>query len=377
VVARIGAAGEKPGGGGAAAAKPTPAAAGATAAAATPASPGAAPAAAPAMAPAASGNGGGVATIEDTRRRRSSPLVRRIAKEHGITSLAGIPGTGLSGRVTKRDILGWIESGQHRQAGAAAAPGGGVADGIDLTPYYPVPGPGDRLEPMNNVRKRTVAHMVASKRISAHVTSFFECDMSHIARLRARKKDEFAKANGGVNLSFTAFFLKAAVDSLKEWPALNCSVSADRGSIIHHPDINLGIAVALDWGLIVPVIHRAQLLNLAGLAVQMNDLATRARAKQLKPEEIAGGTFTITNPGIFGSLYGTPIIPQPQVAILGIGAIKKRPMVIEAGGQDTIAIRHMCNLSISFDHRVIDGAVADQFVSRVVELLEGFQESWI
>lgn len=380
VVARIGAEGEVGGSGQAAA---TPAAA----------------ASAPAVAAAAGSGGNGqqapaaaIATLEaprtglptpdEMRRTRSSPLVRRIAKEHGISNIAAIPGSGLSGRVTKKDILAWIDAGHHQSApaiaGVAAAPAatGGWPDGVNLTPYYPSVMDGDRVEPMNNVRKRTVEHMIASKRISSHVTSFFECDMTRIANLRKQLKKSF-KQQHGVNLSFTSFFLEAAVRAIGNWPGLNASVSADRNQILYHRDVNLGIAVALDWGLIVPVIHQAQHLTISGLAVKMTDLATRARNKKLKPAEIAGGTFTITNPGVFGSLYGTPIIPQPQVAILGVGAIKKRPVVIEVDGQDVIAIRHMCTLSISFDHRVVDGADADQYVAEVVERLESYQESWV
>lgn len=381
VVAKIGAAGEETGGSAAPAAAEAKAAGGdASAGAATAV---AAPAAGGLMATAGDARTG-LPTPEEMRRVRSSPVVRKIAKENGITDLTQIAGSGLGGRVTKKDILAFIESGGPQRAAAPAAtpavamsaPAGPWPDGVDLTPFYPRPVEGDRIEPMNNVRKRTVEHMIASKRISAHVTSFFECDMTHVARVRKKHKNAFQDKHG-VNLSFTVFFLEAAVRALQNWPELNASISADRNQILYHKDVNLGCAVALDWGLIVPVIHQAQDLNLAGIAKRMNDLATRARAKKLKPEEIAGGTFTVTNPGVFGSLYGTPVIPQPQVAILGIGAIKKRPMVIEVDGQDTIAIRHMCNLSISFDHRLIDGAVADQFVVDVVKRLEGFEESWI
>ncbi len=298
--------------------------------------------------------GNGDSPDADTRRTRSSPLVRRIAKEHNV-NLAGLQGTGVAGRVTKHDILDYIE---QRPAAPAAARG-------------PVFQPGQRVEvvPMGVMRKKIAEHMVMSRRTSAHVHSVFEVNFARVAQLREQKKAEYEHA--GAKLTFLAFIAKAAVDALARFPLLNSSLDGD--SIVYKKDINLGVAVALDWGLIVPVVRQADEKNLLGLSRAIADLAARARAKQLKPEEVQDGTFTITNPGIFGAQFGMPIINQPQVAILGIGAIEKRAVVVD----DAIGIRPMGYLTLGYDHRLVDGAIADQFLSKVKETLEQFDASWV
>jgi len=296
-------------------------------------------------------------------RTRSTPIVRRIAAEHGI-DLAAVPGTGISGRVTKQDILGYIEQ------GAPAAPSGpaaAAAPGLAAPPAYR---PGERVEiqPMSVMRQRIAEHMVMSKRTSAHVTTVFEMDMTAIENLRREHKDRF-QAENGVKLSITAFVARAVVDALRAYPIFNASV--DGKNVVFKKDINLGIAVALDWGLIVPVVKNAEEKNLVGLARAISDLAQRARDKKLSPDDVQGGTFTITNPGVFGSLFGTPIINQPQVAILGVGAVVKRPIVVSAAdGSDSIAIRSMAFMGISYDHRLLDGAMADHFMNHVKRSLE-------
>jgi 2-oxoglutarate dehydrogenase E2 component (dihydrolipoamide succinyltransferase) len=230
---------------------------------------------------------------------------------------------------------------------------------------------GDRVEPMSVMRKRIAEHMVMSQRTSAHVATVYEIDMTRVHRLRERHRDEF-RQHVGTKLTYMPFIFQAVTQAIRKFPVFNSQVSGDQ--IIYKRDINLGMAVALDWGLIVPVIKRADELSIAGLARAANDLADRARAKQLKPDEVAGGTFTITNPGVFGGLFGTPIINQPQVAILGVGTIEKRPRVITTEeGDDVIAIRHMTYFALSFDHRIIDGADAERFLSYVKEILEAGQ----
>jgi 2-oxoglutarate dehydrogenase E2 component (dihydrolipoamide succinyltransferase) len=237
------------------------------------------------------------------------------------------------------------------------------------TPLYPPYLPGERVEivPMSVMRKKIAEHMVYSKRVAPHVTTFFEIDMTRVSRLREHLQADFEQRHG-VKLTYLPFIIQACVSALKAFPILNASIAGDK--IVYKKDINIGIAVALDWGLIVPVIKNADTLSLVGLAKAVHDLATRARNKQLKPEEVQGGTFTITNPGVFGSLFGTPVINQPQVAILGIGRITKRPVVVE---DDAIAIRAMAYFSLSFDHRLIDGAIADQFMAHVKRTLESFE----
>ena len=312
--------------------------------------------------PPAAKESSGPSSKEELRRQRSSPLVRKIAQEHSV-DLSNIEGTGLSGRVTKNDILSYIENGPVETAKPAAQP-------VAQTHAAPVAySQGERVEivPMTPIRRKTAEHMILSRRTSAHVTSVFEIDMTRIAKMRDKVKDKFQQANG-TKLTFLPFILSAVIDGIKAFPIMNSSVEGD--SIVYKKDINLGIAVALDWGLIVPVVKNADEKNLLGLARAVSDLADRARSKRLKPDEIQGGTFTITNPGVFGSLFGTPIINQPQVAILGVGAIIKRPVVID----DAIAIRSMVYFAISFDHRVIDGATADQFMAFVKERLENYPE---
>ena len=318
---------------------------------------------APAIAPSHSGNGN---SFEERVRTKSSPLVRKIAAEHGV-NISSLEGTGVSGRVTKRDILGFIESG----ATARSAPP------VSRLPHpgLPVPEPwaGDVVESMSKMRALISEHMVASRHTSAHVTSFIEIDFTRVARIRAKKRAEFEAATGQ-KLTYMPFIIKAVTQGLRAFPVMNSSVAGT--NVIYRKQINIGIAVALEWGLIVPVIRHADDLSLSGITRALNDLAARARAKKLSPEEVQEGTFTITNPGVFGSLMGTPIINQPQVAIMGVGAIEKRPKVLPgADGEDTIAIRTCAYFSISFDHRVIDGAVADQFLAFVKKTIETFPET--
>jgi len=293
--------------------------------------------------------------------------VRKIAKEHGV-DVAALEGTGLSGRVTKNDILSFIESGAP--AAAPVASGATVpAPARDLPAAPPTkPSEGDRVEQMSVMRKKIADHMVLSRRTSAHVTTVYDIDMTAIAKLRDQHKNSFLERTG-TKLTYMPFIFQAVTDGLRKFPIFNAQVSGDQ--IIYKRDINLGMAVALDWGLIVPVIKRADDLSISGLARAANDLADRARTKQLKPDEVGGGTFTITNPGVFGGLFGTPIINQPQLAILGVGKIEKRAKVISTPeGDDYIAIRWMSYFALSFDHRVIDGADAERFLAYVKEQLE-------
>jgi 2-oxoglutarate dehydrogenase E2 component (dihydrolipoamide succinyltransferase) len=327
------------------------------------------PAPVPAPARPAAGNGG---SLEERLRTKSSPLVRKIAAEHGI-EIAGLQGSGIAGRVTKRDIMQVIESGAAPAAAPRAAPSMHAPAGVEQHGPTPEAWPGDVVEPMSRIRALTAEHMSLSRRTNAHVTSFFEIDLTRVSRIRAKMRAEFEKQSGE-KLTFLPFILTAVTAALKQFPILNAAVAGT--SIIYRKQYNLGIAVALDWGLIVPVIKRADELSLVGLTRQLNDLAGRARAKKLKPEEVQDATFTITNPGVFGSLMGTPIIPVPTTAILGIGAIEKRPKVIAgADGEDTIAIRTCAYFSLSFDHRVIDGSVADQFLAAVKRTLEAYPDS--
>ncbi len=319
-------------------------------------------------------------SAEETLRERSSPLVRKIAKEHQV-DISRIHGTGIAGRVTKDDILGYLAG---QEGGKAGGLEGQPADKTDRkvqpepmrgrqearapssAPVPPAPqfkpGATDHVEKMSVMRKRIAEHMVLSRRTSAHVHSVFEVNFSRIAQIRDQRKADFER--GGAKLTYLSFIVKAAVDALRAVPIVNASVDGD--TIVYHKEINIGIAVALDWGLIVPVIRHADEKNLLGLSRAVADLAGRARGKQLKPEEVQGGTFTITNPGVFGALFGMPIINQPQVAIMGVGNIEKRPVVID----DAIAIRPMAYLSLGYDHRVIDGAIADHFMSVVKQALE-------
>jgi 2-oxoglutarate dehydrogenase E2 component (dihydrolipoamide succinyltransferase) len=325
--------------------------------------PSAEPPRAAATATPAKSNGGAAGSADELRRTKSSPLVRKIAAEHGV-DIAKLEGTGLSGRVTKNDILSFIES------GAAPAPAAAPAAAPAPAPSAPAvrPGEGDRVEQMSVMRKKIAEHMVVSRRTSAHVTTVYEIDMTRIARLRDQHKTEFLERTG-TKLTFMPFIFQAVNNGLRKFPIFNAQVNGDQ--IIYKRDINLGMAVALDWGLIVPVIKRADDLSISGLARTANDLADRARSKQLKPDEVTGGTFTITNPGVFGGLFGTPIINQPQLAILGVGKIEKRAKVVTSPeGDDYIAIRWMSYFALSFDHRVIDGADAERFLAYVKEQLE-------
>jgi 2-oxoglutarate dehydrogenase E2 component (dihydrolipoamide succinyltransferase) len=346
------------------------------------------------------------------RRQKSSPLVRKIAREHNV-DIAAVPGTGLSGRVTKDDILGFIAQAAEsapaglKPGGSIEAPGtvtevpGGSTEapaGAGLPPSLeasadrhgpgagdqagaPAPAPGGappaitfkpgervRIEPMSVMRKKIAEHMVLSARTSPHVYSVYEINFGRVAKLREAKKNAYETQ--GVKLTFTGFIAKATVDALRAFPIVNASVDGDK--IVYKADINLGIAVALDWGLIVPVIKNADEKNLLGISRAIQDLAARARAKKLQPEDVQGGTFTITNPGIFGALYGLPMINQPQVAILGVGAIEKRPVVVN----DAIAVRPMAHLSLGYDHRLVDGADAGRFLQYLKERLENFDEAW-
>ena len=323
------------------------------------------PATPPAVAPAASAP----QTAEERLRQRSTPLVRKIAAEHGV-DISRIDGTGFAGRVTKKDILQFIESGAPAPVTAVPGAPAAVPAGSEGVIHPTVePWEGDRVEPMSRIRKLTANHMVVSRRTSAHVTTFYEIDFTNIVRIRQAKKQEYA--DRGAKLTYMAFIVKAVADNLRKHPILNTSVSGD--SIIYRKPVNIGLAVALDWGLIVPVLRDVDSLSVLGIAKGIEDLATRARSKKLSPDEVQHGTFTVTNPGVFGSYIGTPIINQPQVGILGVGAIEKRPKVITLDdGQDVIAIRTMSMLSISYDHRVVDGADADRFMGDLKKDLESF-----
>jgi 2-oxoglutarate dehydrogenase E2 component (dihydrolipoamide succinyltransferase) len=333
---------------------------------------------------------------EERLRTRSTPLVRKIAAEHDV-DISEVEGSGIAGRVTKEDILSYIDAREKGEAPAkeeAAAPAA-PAEKKPAAPAEPVPPgvmrvpihgatldikipsvpvrEGDRVEEMSRVRLRTMEHMLMSKRISAHVTSVNEIDFEHVVQLRSRLKGRFAEQ--GVKLTYGPFIMKAVVEALQAYPILNASVDGTR--IVYHRDINLGIAVSVNDGkeLIVPVLRNADRLSLMGLAAGANELADKARTKTLDFDDIQGGTFTITNVGVFGNLFGTPIVNQPQVAILGTGVIEKRPVVAQdAIGNDVLAIRHMSYFGLSYDHRVVDGAMAAFFLNKVKEVLETFPE---
>jgi 2-oxoglutarate dehydrogenase E2 component (dihydrolipoamide succinyltransferase) len=362
-----------------------PAAAPAKSEAAKPAAP---PPAASSAAPAPSAPASPAPQPASGERVRSSPLVRKIARENNI-DVSQIPGTGAGGRVSKSDILSAVQSGG---APAAAASSGGASSAPAAPPARPAgvpPATGGasasavlenavprekmyfghyEVQPMSVMRQRIAEHMVLSKHVSPHVYSVDEADMTAIATLRAKMKAKFEETSG-TKLTFMPFFVRAAVEALRAFPTVNASV--DGTNIILHKECNIGIAVALDWGLIVPVIKNAEEKNFLGIARTMNDLAERARAKKLKPDEVAEGTFAITNPGVFGGLFGLPVINQPNVAILGLGTIEKRPVVID----DAIAIRSMVYLTLSYDHRVVDGAIAHQFMAKLKHTLENWTES--
>lgn len=377
---------------------PAPAKAAAPAAATTAPPPPARPAApAPAAPTQAAPQAAPATTPQRTGERiHSSPLVRRMAAEHGI-DLTTIPGTGAGGRISKQDIEAVIAAGGTPAAAPPSAPAAAPAT-APARPAMPPPSapsaapalpatsggqvhvafesavPREKMyfgnytvEPMSNMRQRIAEHMVASKRVSPHVYSVDEIDMTKVASLRAKSKDEFEKRYE-TKLTFMPFFVKAAVAGLRAFPTMNASL--DGTNVILHKEINIGIAVALDWGLIVPVVKGADEKNVLGIQRTLNDLAERARSKKLKPEEVQEGTFSITNPGVFGGLFGLPVISQPNVGILGLGMIEKRPVVIN----DSIAIRSMCYVTLSYDHRVVDGAVAHQFLHKVKDTLENWSE---
>ncbi len=384
---------------GAAAAAPAPPPASAPAKAAAPPAPAMAAAApSPAARPAASVPAAAAPPRSGGERIHSSPLVRRMAAEHGI-DLTTIPGTGAGGRISKQDIEAVIaSSGTTAAAPAPPSPPAATQAVAPARPAMPPPSapaaappppsvsggqvhvafesavPREKMyfgnytvEPMSNMRQRIAEHMVASKRVSPHVYSVDEIDMTKVASLRAKSKDEFEKRYE-TKLTFMPFFVKAAVAGLRAFPTMNASL--DGTNVILHKEINIGIAVALDWGLIVPVVKGADEKNVLGIQRTLNDLAERARSKKLKPDEVQEGTFSITNPGVFGGLFGLPVISQPNVGILGLGMIEKRPVVIN----DSIAIRSMCYVTLSYDHRVVDGAVAHQFLHKVKETLENWSE---
>ena len=326
------------------------------------------------------------AVSSPSEKVRSSPLVRKIARENNI-DVSQVPGTGAGGRVSKQDILGALESSSGSRPGASASSPAPSAQ--HSRPSAPPPATGGtsasavlenavprekmyfghyEVQPMSVMRQRIAEHMVLSKHVSPHVYSVDEADVTGIATLRSKMKVKFEEASG-TKLTFMPFFVRAAVEALRAFPTVNSSV--DGTNIILHKECNIGIAVALDWGLIVPVIKNAEEKNFLGIARSMNDLAERARSKKLKPEEVAEGTFAITNPGVFGGLFGLPVINQPNVAILGLGTIEKRPVVID----DAIAIRSMVYLTLSYDHRVVDGAVAHQFMAKLKHTLENWTEN--
>ncbi len=339
-------------------------------------------AAVPPTAPVAAAN-----SYEDRLRTKSSPLVRKIAAEHGV-EIAGISGSGVAGRVTKRDILAHLET-----APAVPTTVGGVPDIVPAAAPAALPvsmsvpmvttashepqsaqaWPGDVVEPFTKIRKLTSDHMAQARRVAAHVTSFFEIDLTRVARIRAGMRKDF-EAQTGQKLTFLPFIVQAVIAQLKRHPMMNAAVNGNE--LILRKQYNIGIAVALDpTGLIVPVVKRADDLSLGGLTKSINDLAARARTKALKPDEVTQATFTITNPGVFGSLMGTPIIPVGTTAILGLGAIEKRPKVITGpDGEDTIAIRTCAYFSMSFDHKVVDGADADRFMADLKRSLETLPE---
>jgi 2-oxoglutarate dehydrogenase E2 component (dihydrolipoamide succinyltransferase) len=338
------------------------------AAATTPAvvpAPAAPPASTPAALPVASAPAG---SFEERVRTKSSPLVRKMAAEHGV-ELAGLSGSGIAGRVTRRDLDAFLAA--KPAVAAAPAPGASmhVPAGVEHHGPMPTPWPGDAVEPMSKIRRLTSDHMALAIKVATHVTSFFEIDLTRVARIRAAMRKDF-EAQSGQKLTYLPFILQAVCMQLKRHPTLNAAVAGT--DVILRKQINLGIAVALEpTGLIVPVLKRADELSLTGLTRGTNDLAARARSKKLSPADVQESTFTITNPGVFGSLFGTPIIPVGTTAILGLGAIEKRAKVVTGrDGEETIAIRTCAYFSLSFDHRVIDGADADRFMGDLKKTLE-------
>jgi len=296
-------------------------------------------------------------SLEELRKTRSSPLVRKMAAAHN-TDLRASSGTGISGRVTKSDFLHHLKNLKDQPAASTSRP-------APSGRYAYQPAPTDRIEPFSPMRGQIADHMVISRETSVHVTTVFEIDMTRVARLRASHKEAYQKQ--GAKLSFMPFIINAVTDAIAQFPIMNSAV-VDR-SIAYRQNVNIAMAVAVDWGLLVPVIRDANEKSLLGLARNVADVAERARNRKISPDELQGGTFTVTNPGVFGSLFGTPIINQPQVAILCVGTITKRPVVIE---DDAIAVRQMMYLALSFDHRVVDGATADRFMKTIKDKLENF-----
>jgi pyruvate dehydrogenase E2 component (dihydrolipoamide acetyltransferase) len=373
---------------GAGAASAAPAAAKPEAAKPASSAPAAAKPPSPAAVPVSASTSQTPAVSASGERVRSSPLVRKIARENNI-DVSQVPGTGAGGRVSKQDIMGAVEGSGPAARSAASAPQPSTTAPAPGRPSAPPPATGGgsasavlenavprekmyfghyEVQPMSVMRQRIAEHMVLSKHVSPHVYSVDEVNVSGIAALRTKMKAKFEEASG-TKLTFMPFFVRAAVEALRAFPTVNSSV--DGTNIIRHKECNIGIAVALDWGLIVPVIKNAEEKNFLGIARTMNDLAERARAKKLKPDEVAEGTFAITNPGVFGGLFGLPVINQPNVAILGLGTIEKRPVVVD----DAIAIRSMVYLTLSYDHRVVDGATAHQFMAKIKHTLENWTES--
>jgi len=308
---------------------------------------------------------------------RSSPLVRKIARDHEV-NLAQVPGTGLGGRITKQDIMEFVE---RREAAPASAPAASPvvasapipAKAVAPAPTSSVPAaiPGD-VVPMTQMRKIIAQRMIESRRTSAHVHCMFEVDITHIVHLRNKMKAGFEQRHGA-RLTFMPFFVRAAIIGLQQYPIVNASIVGD--NIKYNRHVSVGIAVALDWGLIVPVLKNADVLNFLGLQRGITDLGERSRTKKLKPDEVEGSTFTVTNPGQFGAVFGLPIINQPNSAIMGVGGITKAPVVVtDKEGNDSIAIRSLVHLTLGYDHRLIDGAVADQFMALVKKTLENWQE---
>ena len=319
-----------------------------------------------------------IADTEPGERIRSSPLVRKIARENNL-DLRQVPGTGSSGRITKEDILGYLAKGGAAAPSAPAAkppvtaptPAPAAAKPA-VPPVAPVAMPGDELVPLTRMRSIIAQRMVDSKRTSAHVHTVFKIDMSRIVRIREKEKSKYEQRNG-VKLTYMPFLSRAVIATLRKMPIVNASMEGD--AIRYHKNINLGIAVALDWGLIVPVIRQAEDKSFLGIARAIVDLAERARAKKLKPEDVASGTFTITNPGIFGEQFGTPVINQPESAILGVGGLfKEATVVTDENGSDSIAIHSIIRLTLGFDHRIIDGADAGKFMAEVKKYLENWNE---
>jgi pyruvate dehydrogenase E2 component (dihydrolipoamide acetyltransferase) len=317
---------------------------------------------------------------EDEEEARSSPLVRKIAREHSVR-LSQVPGTGLGGRITKQDILSFIDNQATQPAAVRADTPVRPAERSQASAPSPIsppsqspapaPFPGD-LVPMTKMRQLIAKHMIESRRTSAHVHCMYEVDFTRIVNLRAKQKNGFEQRHG-VRLTFMPFFVRAAIMALQQWPIINASLEGD--NIRYHRSINVGIAVALDWGLIVPVVKNAGDLNFLGLQRGITDLGERARTKKLKPEDVEGSTFTVTNPGQFGAVFGLPIINQPNSAIMGVGGITKMPLVVtDKDGNDSIAIRSVVHLTLGYDHRLIDGAVADQFMAQVKKNLETWNE---